>query len=434
MRLAITRRRPVASPARRPAVDSAINWFVSIGIVNILTTVSRPAIAPSSPLPILAAVAAFCVAVLAQQRAPSLAWLAAIVGSLAAASAPIDQARAVDAAVVGVASWLTWAGPAAVGAIVTLWIAVGYATRPDRRLDPIAVPISVVTFGWFAIAIATTFVAAAAGARADPAFTWVDVVSAPVALFVPFVVLMTGLGIAADLRSAVERARTRLAGDLPRPGRADPLWTLAAATLRELIPGQAAADAAAIDAERVRLAGDLHAVVLPSLRRAIAEAEAGLPIENLAERLRSVDLELERLMADRWPVVLEAFGLVAALEDLAERTETESGVQVVLEIESSAGRPRPEIERTAWRVAQVALDNAIRHAAATEITIGIGVAPDRVRLSIADDGRGFDPTDPGRLGARGLADLGRRAAAVGGSVAIAAGEPTGTVVRFDWTS
>ena len=432
MRLAITRR-SVASSARRPAVDSAINWFVSIGIVNILTTVSRPAIVPTSSLPILVAVAAFCGALLAQHRAPSLAWLAAIGGSFAAASAPIDQARAADAAVVGVASWLTWAGPAAVGAIVALWIAVGYATRPDRRLDPIAVPISVVTFGWFAIAIVATIVAAAAGARADPAFTWVDVVIAPVALFVPFLVLETSLGIGADLRSAVERARTRLAGDLPRPGPADPFWTLTAATLRELIPGQAAADAAAIEGERVRLAGDLHAVVLPTLRRAIAEAEAGLPIETLAERLRSVDLEIERLMADRWPVVLNAFGLIAALEDLAERTEADaSAVQVVLEIDGSTGRPSPEIERTAWRIAQLALDNAVRHAAATRITIGLSVAPDRVRLSIADDGRGLDPANPVRPAARGLADLGRRAAAVGGTVAIESGTAAGTIVRFEW--
>ena len=67
-------------------------------------------------------------------------------------------------------------------------------------------------------------------------------------------------------------------------------------------------------------------------------------------------------MADRWPVVLETFGLVEALEDLAERTEAEAGVQVALEVGAAAGRPRPDIERTAWRIAQVALDNAVRHA------------------------------------------------------------------------
>ena len=140
-------------------------------------------------------------------------------------------------------------------------------------------------------------------------------------------------------------------------------------------------------------------------------------------------------MADRWPVVLEAFGLVEALEDLAERVEAEAGVQVGLEIDGLAERPRPEIERTAWRMAQVALDNAVRHAAATEITIHLSIAADRVRLEISDDGRGFDAataTGALRSGARGLADLTRRASAVGGSVAIEAGRQAGTVVRFEW--
>jgi len=202
--------------------------------------------------------------------------------------------------------------------------------------------------------------------------------------------------------------------------------------VRELIPGQADADSATIEAERIRLAGDLHASVLPSLRRAIAEAEAGLPIEDLAQRLRAVDLELERLMAERWPVVLDAFGLVAALEDLAERTEAEAPIQVVLEIVDSGGRPLPEIERTAWRVAQVALDNAVRHAAASQVGVLVSLAPDHVVLSIADDGHGFDAVGPIRTGARGLADLERRTAKVGASLAIGPGALSGTVVRFEW--
>src|SRR5205085_9476349 len=91
---------------------------------------------------------------------------------------------------------------------------------------------------------------------------------------------------------------------------------------------QSAAKEASLAAERTRHAGDLHAVVLPTLRRAIADAEAGGDPDVLARQLRTVDLELERVMADRWPVVLEAFGLVAALEDLAEQVEAGGGPAV----------------------------------------------------------------------------------------------------------
>src|SRR6185369_7847802 len=96
--------------------------------------------------------------------------------------------------------------------------------------------------------------------------------------------------------------------DASSPWTAERTWAFALATFRELVPGQSAAGEATAAAERTRLAGDLHAAVLPGLRRAIAEAETGGDPEALARHLRSVDLELERLMADRWPVVLEAFG------------------------------------------------------------------------------------------------------------------------------
>jgi len=210
---------------------------------------------------------------------------------------------------------------------------------------------------------------------------------------------------------------------------------LAGATLRELVPGQSAAEEASLAAERTRLAGDLHAVVMPSLRRAMAEAESGGDPDTLARHLRTVDRELERLMADRWPVVLEAFGLVAALEDLAEQIESDAGPAVEIDVERAGGRPAPAIERAAWRVAEIAVDNAVRHAAATTIRVTVAVDADRLRLVIADDGRGFDPTRSGaiRAGARGLADANRRASEVGASVLVEGRSGGGTTVAFAWT-
>jgi signal transduction histidine kinase len=283
-----------------------------------------------------------------------------------------------------------------------------------------------------------------AGTRADPDLTWVDVATRPTALFRLVVLLLAAFGVAGDIRAAAIRADARFAAagyGANDHGRSRiQLADRIRSTLRELVPGEADAGAAAVDAERIRLAGDLHAVVLPSLRRAIAEVEAGGPAETLAERLHAVDLELERIMADRWPLVLETFGLVEALEDLAERTEAEAGVQVGLEIvgpeaDARGGRPRPDIERTAWRVAQVALDNAVRHAAAKEITLTVSVSAERIRLKIADDGRGFtsaSATEAIRSGSRGLADLARRASAVGGSLTVEGRQPSGTIVHFDW--
>jgi len=297
-------------------------------------------------------------------------------------------------------------------------------------------PVSLAILGWLVVGCLTTVVVVVAGQRTpDPAFNLIDVAIVPVSFYLPLLLGVTALGVVADIRAARDRAADRFVTS-PETGRARQLWDHASETLRELVPGQSASREATQAAERTRLAGDLHASVLPGLRRAIAEAEAGGDPEALARQLRTVDLELERLMADRWPVVLEAFGLVAALEDLAERIEADTGRSIDIDIERAGDRPPPAIERTAWRVAQVALDNATRHAAASDISVRISVDRDRVILAVVDDGRGFDPQAPGalRAGGRGLADANRRSLAVGGTVRIESRPGDGTTVAFEWVA
>jgi signal transduction histidine kinase len=427
-------RRP--APRVWSALDLSIAVFAATAVVTTLVSLGQRPITPIGPISFLLALAAFCVAALSRRPAPSLAWIATIGGAFAAASIPIDQARAADPAALGVGTWLEFALPASLGAIATLGIAAWYAIRPDRRLGRLSIPIAVGAWIWLIVACVTTIVAIIAGQSADPAFTWVDVATAPIAGFVRFVVVVTALGALADVRAGYQRARERLGDTTPGATTAERAWALAVATLRELVPGQSAAEEATMTAERTRLAGDLHASVLPGLRRAIAEAESGGDPDALARQLRTVDLELERLMADRWPVVLEAFGLVAALEDLAEQVETDSWLAVQIDVERAGERPPPTIERAAWRIAQLALDNAARHAEASAITVTVAVGPDRLALAIADDGRGFDLSAGGavRPGARGLADATRRAAAVGATIRIEPRSGGGTTVAFDWVA
>jgi signal transduction histidine kinase len=328
------------------------------------------------------------------------------------------------------------AAVASIWAIGTAAMAAGYATRPGQRLDRIAVPAAVVLVGWLAIGCATTVGLVLAGQRQpDPAFTWVDVATVPVQVYVLVVLALVALGVIADVRAAAIRADERLTAAVDPGSRQQRLWALAVATARELVPGQATADAAIHDAERTRLAGDLHAVVLPSLRRAIAAAEADGDPETVASHLRTVDLELERLMADRWPVVLEALGLVRALEDLAERLEADGAPAIQIEVVGPGGRPPVAVERAAWRCGQVALDNAIRHGRPTAISVSVATAPSALQLTVADDGRGYVETTGGSVPrGRGIADARQRAADVGATVRLGPGTDGGTVVTFDWST
>jgi len=415
--------------ARRPsALGLAIGTAAAAVLLNAVVLALDPG--ERGFVALLVALAGLCVAMLAARRAPSLAWVAATVAAYEASTIAFARARAVRPDVVGLDGWLGMAFAAGLCAVATAWIAGGYATRHGRRLDPIAVPVATALVGWVVLACLATLALVTAGQRtADPAFTWVDVATAPTAYFLLVVIVLVTLGVVVDVRAARDRATERLgaSGGLPPTP-----WALAIATSRELIPGQAAAEEAALAAERARLAGDLHASVLPALRGAIAEAEAGGDPDTLARRLRAVDLELERLMADRWPVVLEAFGLVAALEDLAERLEAEGGPPVSIEVTGAAERPPAAVERAAWRFAQVALDNAVRHAASSAIEISVAVDPTHVRLVITDDGSGFDPRGVARPGARGIADASRVAAEAGAAVRIEAGSGRGTTATFEW--
>jgi signal transduction histidine kinase len=421
----------VARPSRRrTTLEPAVVAAMALAL-GALVPVVASGVAPGEVLTLLVAAALACLAVLLVARAPSLAWLAAIGAGSAGSSLFFAWARALEPGRDASGGWVVVAAAASLWAIATASIAAGYATRPGR-LDPIALPVSLGLVAWLVVGCATTVGLVLAGQHEpDPAFTWVDVAIVPLAWYLPVLAVLVALGAGADVRAARNRARRRLASAAGGSS-AERAWLLGAATLRELQPGQAAAVEAARSAERTRIAGDLHAAVLPTLRRAIVEAEAGGDPDLLARRLRTVDRELERLMADRWPVVLEAFGLVAALEDLAERLEADGAATVTIDVERTGDRPPAAVERAAWRFAQITLDNAERHAAATTITLDVAVDVAAVRLVVTDDGIGIGRAGETRPGARGLADAVDRAREVGAVVAVEAGPSGGTRASFAW--
>ena len=130
--------------------------------------------------------------------------------------------------------------------------------------------------------------------------------------------------------------------------------------------------------------------------------------------------DVEQLMHGRQSIVLEEFGLVAALEWLAERTEERSDLQVDLRLEGELvdqrDAVRADIARAAFRIALLAIDNVDRHAQAASATLGLRVERGLVALEVADDGPSGQ--DWKGEGGRGLADMRSEAAATGGTFRI----------------
>jgi signal transduction histidine kinase len=115
-----------------------------------------------------------------------------------------------------------------------------------------------------------------------------------------------------------------------------------------------------------------------------------------------------------YPPMLESFGIVTALRQLAEGATTPAQITLDCQEELETVRFASEVEIALYRIAQEAVHNALRHSRAKSIHIGFRRDGGSLFLSIADDGVGFDPAQSVGKGL-GFISMKERARAVGGS-------------------
>lgn len=421
----MTRALRLASAATETVVAGSL-------LLRLADPFGAPPPEPSDLVPHLWGIGALLVLVLTSGWAPTIGWTASVIGSAASALGAVGLVREVRAAD-GAEPVPVLGALVMVALIVPPSIAAAYATWDGRR------PRLIVMGSWLAVAVLSAtlfggFVSRTMGGERGGVPEWVWMIS---------IGLLTSIGLVRDLRPAVVRTRVRLGGNtgVAPAGRARmALAPLSAIRvfLDEVVPGREAGRAEAVESERGRLAADLHADVLPSLRRALGEAEAGGTVERLAADLRSAVDEVESLLVARRSIVLEEMGLLAAIEWLAERVEDRSAVRVEIEVVGEAApavRPPRDVERAAFRVAQLATDNVIRHAPGSTARIRVTVLPALVHVRIEDDGGGppVDETAAARAGRRGIADMRAEARAAGAALDLGRGaDLRGVAVAFRW--
>jgi len=370
----------------------------------------------------LIAAAACCVAGIASRRRATVAWLAVVVGGAIAAFEVLGAVRSALPAV-ALRSWPTLVVMAELGLVSATLIATGYAlrARPTRRRSlSVGLPI-LAALALLAVGVTSVWLLAIAfdpdGALQRDGWSPIRVFSRLVFSLLPIGLLV---GAARDLAGPFVRAQGRLPTSVGR--RTGVLSRVfAGLLLDELWPSSADSRRRAVEDERTRLAADLHALVLPDLRRAAADAEASVGSNDpVSLRIRSALAEVEQLMNARQSVVLEQFGLVAALEWLVERVEERGPVRVEIELEGDADLRNLPLasQRAAFRIALLALDNVVRHSGATTATVRLTADERAVRLTIADDGIGLDGSTPANRAGRGLADMRIEALATGGSLTV----------------
>jgi signal transduction histidine kinase len=198
-----------------------------------------------------------------------------------------------------------------------------------------------------------------------------------------------------------------------------------------------------IVAERNRLALDLHDAVSQKLFGLVLTAEAATTlldrdpeaarakVTRLQTQAQDALEELRSLVFELRPPDLEKDGIGGALRkhvDLLRRLQQRE-IELELADDVTADERR---DREVLRIAQEALQNALRHADAEHIGVKLQTVDGRVVLEVEDDGIGFEPSATGlRSHGLGLTSMEERAASIGGRLAITSAAGTGTRVRLE---
>jgi two-component system, NarL family, sensor histidine kinase UhpB len=187
---------------------------------------------------------------------------------------------------------------------------------------------------------------------------------------------------------------------------------------------------AAQEGERTRVARELHdevgqTLTAIALRAELAASEPSKHAAALAEIAESVLRSLEdvhRIGRELRPEALDDLGLINALIALCSRVDGSDGLRVRRELDWHLPPLSAEVELVIYRVAQEALTNVLRHAAAAEVTVSLGQDGSHVVLAVRDDGGGL----PAQIHERGLRGMRERAMLIGAELAIGPGLNRGT--------
>ncbi len=189
---------------------------------------------------------------------------------------------------------------------------------------------------------------------------------------------------------------------------------------------------AATEAERARVAADIHDDALQELTLLVHRLDAAGDAEG-AEIARTVSDRLRAICGDLRLPILDDLGVGPALDWLVVRIERLAGGEVRLE-RSDGTRPPADVELAFFRVAQEALANAVKHGK-PPILVRYATTPGGATLSIDDAGPGIEPdAGPGAdpAGHFGLLNMQQRAEAIGAILDIRRWPSGGTHVALDW--
>jgi signal transduction histidine kinase len=192
--------------------------------------------------------------------------------------------------------------------------------------------------------------------------------------------------------------------------------------------------------ERRRIARELHDQfgeqlttlgLKVSMLKEASHGENGLgsQIEALETVVKQLDRDVDHMVWELRPTVLDDLGLQAALANHVQNWSKHFGVSAEMHLAGLASeRLPPAIETTLYRIAQESLNNVAKHARARNVDVILERRADHVSLIVEDDGVGFEADETHSGSGLGLLGMQERAALVGATLQVESAVGLGTTV------
>ena len=193
--------------------------------------------------------------------------------------------------------------------------------------------------------------------------------------------------------------------------------------------------------ERERLARELHdtvsqmlfsaSMIADSLSRiADSDGKVAEGIHKLKELNRGALAEMRSLLLELRPQSIISTDLAVLIKNLIGSLSSRSALEIHSEVDAE-GRLPDEVHVAVYRILQESLNNIIKHARASMVEVEVFQRPDEVRLSVVDDGVGFD-VDKAHIGHYGLGIMQERAEKISAKFDIHSAEEEGTILLVSW--
>ena len=194
------------------------------------------------------------------------------------------------------------------------------------------------------------------------------------------------------------------------------------------------------EAERIRIAGELHDGVLQQItsltlrlakvrNQAPVDSEAKATVTGLQQQLIKIGTDIRHLSHELHPALLQEAGLPAALFSYCEEFSNVRGLPVSCEADESVEELSAGAALCLYRIAQEALGNAAKYSEAKKVEVRLSRSDGHVCLVVSDDGVGCTPNQVGKSGGLGLINMRERVIQLDGTFAFDSEPGCGTTVR-----